>query len=55
MPKDVYEQMREEVEKRLARKKHGDLLQVVVQVLKEEGNEGVKKEIKARLARIKEE
>ena len=55
MPTDAYEQMREEIEKRLARKKHADLLRVVVQVLKEEGEDGVKKEIKARLAAIKEE
>jgi hypothetical protein len=55
MPKDAYEQIVGEIEKRLARKKHADLLHVLVQVLKAEGADGVKKEIKARLAAIKEE
>jgi len=55
MSKDGFEQMRDEIEKRLARKTHADLLRVIVQVLKEEGEEGVKKEIKARLAAIEEE
>jgi hypothetical protein len=55
MPRDAYEQITEEIEKRLARKKHADLLRVLVQVLKEDGGEGVKKEIKARVAEIKEE
>ena len=53
MPRDAYEQIADEIEKRLARKKHADLLRVLVQVLKEDGREAVKKEIKTRLALIK--
>jgi flagellar basal body-associated protein FliL len=55
MPKDAFDQMRDEIEKRLARKTHADLLRVVVEVLKEEGEDGVKKEIKARITSIMED
>jgi hypothetical protein len=55
MSADAYEQMTEQIEKRLARKKHADLLRVLVQVLKDDGEEGVRKEMKSRLSLIKEE
>ena len=50
-----YETLFNEIEKRLARKKHADILRVVVDALQEEGEEGVKKEIKTRLSSIMEE
>jgi hypothetical protein len=55
MSADAYEQMAEQIEKGLARKKHADLLRVLVQVLRDEGEEGVRKEIKSRLSLITEE
>jgi hypothetical protein len=55
LPKDAFERLSEEIEKRLARKTHANLLKVVVDALKEGGEESVKKEIKARLETILEE
>ena len=55
MATDSYEKLFVEIEKRLARKKHADLLRVIIDSLKEGGGEEVKKEVKARLTSIKEE
>lgn len=44
-----------EIEKRLVRKKHSEILRVVVEALKEDGEKGVKKEIKTKLSSIIEE
>lgn len=44
-----------EIEKRLARKKHSEILRVVISALREGGEEGVKKEIKTKLSSIIEE
>lgn len=55
MPKDAFERLGDEVEKRLARKTHVNLLNVVLDALKEGGEDSVKKEIKARVNSILEE
>lgn len=55
MPAASYETLHKEIEKRLSRKKHSDLLRVVVDALREGGEEGVKKEIKRRLSEMMEE
>ena len=50
-----YETLYKEIENRLARKKHSDVLRVVIDALREGGQEGVKKEIKGRLSAMMEE
>jgi hypothetical protein len=50
-----YETLYKEIEKRLARKKHSDILKVIIDALREGGEEGVKEEIKTRLSSIIEE
>jgi len=50
-----YKTLYNEIEKRLARKKHSEMLRVVVNALKEGGEEGVKTEIKTKLSSIVEE
>lgn len=55
MSTDSYEKLFGEIKKRLARKKHADLLKVIIESLREGGGEEVKKEVKARLTSIKEE
>lgn len=47
-----YETLYNEIEKRLARKKHADMLKVLIDALKEGGGECVKNEIKAKLSSI---
>jgi len=55
MSSDSYEKLYKDIEKRLARKKHTDLLRAVIESLREEGEEGVRREIKERVIAIKEE